>query len=237
MSISPRVVVLATALVLASCGSNKSVDKASAPAGQDTTKGQSAAISGDADRKTVLAAVEPFEALAETAFGATPSALDSSIAAVMAAADAIKPVVSADVSARLQRHVLAITLARKADNRADIALASIEGFREVVGATPGRALVPADVSLLDYAGLRYDSEVQASPPRWADMPKATAYARERVAALKAQPIAANLLPEVDAAITAMDVAITARDVAGARAAAKLELDLVDKLELAFAPTK
>lgn len=70
--------------------------------------------------------------------------------------------------------VMRETQARNANNRADIALASIEGFREVVGVMPGRSLVPADVRLLDYAGLRYDADVQASTPRWADMPKATA---------------------------------------------------------------
>jgi len=230
--------IAAMVLILAACGNQGSGKQGSADKGSGTDANKAAIASTGNNvgvRTKVLAAVEPFETLTETAFTATAPELAKSIDATDAAARSIATLVPGDVAQRLQAQSAAIHRAQTSGQRADVALASIEGFREVVGAVPAGAPIPADVSLLDYAGLRYDSDVQANPPRWDDTAKAIIYARERTAALAPLAQAAPLLPAMNAAISGMKTAASAHDAARARAGAKVELDLVDKLEATFAP--
>lgn len=220
-------------LAVAACGKNDIADKNSS----GTTATSDATHGAAADAKAVLAAVEPFEALAETAFTATTAELDKSIRAARDAVNSINKVIPADVASRLQGYISTIESARKTDRRADIAIASIEGFREIVSVASGTSAIPADVSLLDYSGIRFDSDALAKPPRWDDMVRAIAYGRERTAALSRFAPAAKLLPEVEKAFVQMEQAVSLRDVKAARAAAKKQLDLVDELEVAFTPSK
>lgn len=223
--------IFASTMIISACGSNSGISKNSV----DTVAIDNSTEITRSNAKTVLAAVEPFEALAETAIVAPPAQLDHSIAAVETAVRSVEAMIPAEVASRLRADVAKIAAARKSNQRIDLATASIEGFRDVVGAIPGKIVVPKDVSLLDYSGIRYDNDVQAMPPRWDDMLQAIAYGRERTIALSSLPSAGKLLSEVDKAFAQMEKAVRMRDVKAARAAAKMELDLVDKLELAFAP--
>lgn len=229
--IKSRLVILATALSLSACGSNNKAEVPKSSASQTADAGQADPA------KALAAAGEPFEVLAETAFTATPAELDKSILAADSAASTLKSIAPASLSASLQTRLAAIRQARKSDQRADLSLASIEGFRDIVSAVPGTPVVPIDVSLLDYAGFRYDADAQAKPARWDDMAAATTYARERWAKLSGMAPLAKLRTRFDAGLTAMDAAVKGRNVTQARAAAKAELAMVDDLEAAFAKPK
>jgi hypothetical protein len=233
--IKSRLAIFATALTLSACGSNNTAgSNADAPG---STASQAVAINQSEMAASLTAAGEPFEVLAETAFTATAAELDKSILAADGAANMLKTIVPATLSASLQTRLTAIRQARKADQRVDLSLASIEGFRDIVSAVPGTPAVPIDVSLLDYAGFRYDADAQAKTPRWDDMAAATSFARERWATLSGLAPLAKLRTRFETGLNAMDAAVRARNVTQARAAAKAELAMVDELEVAFPKSK
>jgi hypothetical protein len=233
--IKPGLAIFATALMLSACGGkNDTGGKADMP---ESAPSQAMASNQAKVAAALSAAGEPFETLTETAFTATPADLDTSILAAEAAAGTLKPMVPAALSASLQKHLAAVRQARKSDQRVDLALASIEGFRSIVSAVPGTPAVPIDVSLLDYAGFRYDADAQAKPPRWDDMAAATTYARERWANISGLAPLAKLRTRFDDGLTEMEAAVKAHNVTRARAAAKAELDMVDELETAFQAPK
>ena len=233
--IKSRLAIFATALTLSACGSNNNAgSKADVP---DSTASQATAMNQSETATALSAAGEPFEVLAETAFTATPAELDKSILAADGAANMLKTIVPATLSASLQTRLTAIRQARKSDQRVDLSLASIEGFRDIVSAVPGSPAVPINVSLLDYAGFRYDADAQAKPPRWDDMAAATTFARERWATLSGLAPLSKLRTRFGDGLTAMDAAVRAHNVTQARAAAKAELAMVDELEAAFPKPK
>ena len=227
--------IFAVALTLSACGSNNSAGNKAG--GSSPTAGRAGAGNQSNIAAALTAAGEPFEVLAETAFTATPTELDKSIRAADGAATTLKTIMPAKLSASLQTRLAAIRQAQKSNDRADLSLASIEGFREIVSAVPGRPVVPIDVSLLDYAGFRYDADAQAKPPRWDDMAAATTFARERWATLAGLAPLAKLRARFDTGLTAMEAAVRTRNVTQARAAAKAELAMVDELEVAFSKAK
>jgi uncharacterized lipoprotein YmbA len=232
-----RIVILGIALALAGCGSR--TDQNSNSSQSDARENGTGQIAGAQPSeqaettKVLLAAAEPFEALTESAFVAKPTELESLIANAEKEAASLKAGVSTKLGQRLQDHIAAIRAAQAANRRTDVALSSIEGYREIVTAVPGPTRVPVDVSLLDYAGFRYDADVQAVPPRWQDMTDAVTFARERWSNIERLPALGKLQPRFGAALDSMDAAIKAKNVVAARAAAKVELDMVDELEGAF----
>ena len=233
--IKSHLAIFATALTLSACGSNNDAGrKADVP---DSAAGQPVAMNQSDMATAMSAAGEPFEVLAETAFTATPAELDKSILAADGAAGTLKTIVPAALSASLQTRLASIRQARKSDRRVDLSLAAIEGFRDIVSAVPGTPVVPIDVSLLDYAGFRFDADAQAKPPRWEDMATATTFARARWAKLSGLAPLSKLRVRFDNGLTAMDAAVRARNVTQARAAAKAELAMVDELEAAFPKPK
>ena len=134
---------------------------------------------------------------------------------------------------KLADELTSIRRANAADRPADVALASMECFRTLVSAVPGTPAIPVDVSLLDYAGFRYDADAQAAPVRWADMARAMIFARERWSNIRMRPAAAGLVTRFETVLTDMEKAVSAQNVPHARASAKAELDMVDELESVF----
>jgi hypothetical protein len=180
----------------------------------------------------LLAAAEPFETLTEQSFSAKPAQLDRRIAAAARAAGQVHALLPPDGQAALDGELAAIRTARHADDRPGIALASIECYRVLVAAAlPGK--VPTEVSLLDYAGFRYDADLKAKPSRWPDMQAATAYARQQWQAIADRVADARLSKRVEEALQAMAAAADARSATRARRAATSLLDLVDELETHF----
>lgn len=223
---------LSAALALASCGQGAPSDKAtsSAPSSSANTPTAQAAPTGDA---AIAAAAEPFEKLTETAFTATPAVLDATIAEVRSAAQGVRGALTADAATRLDERLAAIDAARKSDNRVDLAIAAVEGYRSLVSSAAPGAKVPVEVKLLDYAGFRYDADLKAKPPRWADMTQAASFAREQWASISSQVTDAALRANMDQALGEMANGASSRDAAVSSAAAQRELALVDDLEKFF----
>lgn len=190
-----------------------------------------AALTGNA---ALLAAAEPFEKLTESAFAAAPAVLDSTITEVRTAANGVRGYLASEAATRLDEQIAAIASARRADNRAELAIAAVEGYRILVSGSAAGMKVPAAVKLLDYAGFRYAADVKATPARWADMTRAVSFAREQWASISAQVTDAALRASVEQSLTEMGAAATRRDASAAEAAAQRELALVDDLEKMFA---
>ncbi len=179
---------------------------------------------------------EPFEKLTETAFDAPWLALDQTISEATTAANKMQSSLSPAEAGRLDAQLLAMRTARQKQDRAGLALASIEGYRILVSAITTDAKVPTGVSLLDYAGFRYDADLKSKPVRWDDMVQAVAFARKNAEVLAPKIPSPALSTSVDKIILAMEQAANDRNTALAASSVKSLLDLVDQIEKAFLAT-
>lgn len=220
---------LSAAIVVSSCGQGAPADKTNSSASTPSVTAQ-AAPTGDA---AIAAAAEPFEKLTETAFTATPAVLDATIAEVRAAAQGVRGSLAPEGATSLDTRLADIDAARKTDNRADLAIAAVEGYRTLVSSAAPGAKVPAAVKLLDYAGFRYDADLKAKPPRWADMTQAASFGREQWATISSQVTDSALRANMDKALAEMADGASKRDAAVGSTAAQRELALVDDLEKYF----
>ena len=182
----------------------------------------------------LLAAAEPFEKLTEIAFTASLPEIDNTIADARSAAASVRPLLSPASATSADKLFLDIDRARKGSDRAGLALASIEIYRDIVSSVPSGTKIPAAVSLLDYAGFRYQADLKASPARWSDMSEALVFARSQWSVvapkLNNDPLAATF----EKALVNMEKAVANKDAALAESSATEELNLVDKLEVYFA---
>lgn len=196
--------------------------------------GNSAAADSPAGRpasanESLRSAAEPFEALTEQAFTAGWPAIDKLIGdARTALATAAQ---ATGKTGLLDPRMAAIASARSAQDRVGLALASVEAYRELVESQdPATANPPIPVSLLDYAGFRFDALAQAPNVDWAEMARSVEFARRQWDAVAAD-IPSKAMPGVmSESLAAMAGAVERRDSASARSAAATELALVDLLE-------
>lgn len=219
----------AAALALAGCGNPGASGNATSTSAPATAAARAASTVNAA----ILAAAEPFEKLTETAFTAKPAELDATITEVRTAAAGVRGALVGDAASQLRDRLAAIGAARTADNRADLALAAVAGYRVLVGGVSAGTKVPTAVSLLDYAGFRYDADRKAEPARWADMAEAASFGREQWASVSPQVTDTALRAKMDKALNDMAGAASSRNASVAAASAQGELALVDDLETFF----
>ncbi len=179
------------------------------------------------------AAAEPFEKLTETAFEATLPAIDQTIGEAEVAARDIRTLLPTGAANRLDAQLAAMKSSRQKQDRAGLALSSIEVYRVLVSAVADGAKIPTEVSLLDYAGFRYGADLKANPARWGDMAEAVSFARENWTRLSSRAKSFQGASAFEKVIADMDKATAQRDVALATLSAKAELELVDQLETFF----
>jgi len=183
--------------------------------------------------KSLRDAAEPFEKLTEISFSAALPKIDQTIGEAEVAAKGSRGLLSNDAARQLDAQMSAIKSARQKQDRTGLALSSIEAYRVLVSAVTDKAKVPTEVSLLDYAGFRYDADLKATPVRWDDMTQAVSFARKNWLALsprlKSSPLAMNF----EKAIADMDKAVVKKNKPLATSSVKTELDLVDQLEKFF----
>ena len=218
------------ALALAACGQQSSRDSTNKDQNAVAATAPAAALTPS---ERLLAAAEPFEKLTEIAFSAQLADIDKTIAEARSAVDSVKSLLPSDRSTGIARQFADIDRARIGEDRAGLALASIEIYRAIVSSVPSGTKVPSAVSLLDYAGFRYQADLKAAPIRWQDMNDALAFARTQWALaaprLGKDPIAAKF----EQTLVKMEKAAASKDAALAQSAVGEELDLVDKLEAYF----
>lgn len=227
-----KFLVTSTALALclvAACNRNPNA-AGSGPPTSAVPATQAPAPTPPASRQ--LQAAEPFEALTETAFSATPPELGTAVTKAEAAAAAIMHDLPRDAAGRLADQIRQVKAEHAAGNRAGVALASVEAYRTLVTAAPP-AKVPNAVNLLDYAGFRYQADLRAQPVRWQDAVAAAAFAQAQWDQLRPKVTDAALEARVTAAVNELKAAAAVRDRAKAERAANAELALVDELETFF----
>lgn len=188
--------------------------------------------------KAKLAAAEYFENLTEAAATVPEPKLDVLISSATAAEKDVHLTLTANATTVVTAQLNALVDARKAMNRTDVAIASVEIYRALVSDLSREGVVPTAVNLLDYSGFRYTADLAATPVRWSDMSATMAFAQAQWTPLALNPkIDTALRARFDRAIFDMATAVSKQDVPLATKAAKSELDLVDELELRFpAPT-
>ncbi len=180
------------------------------------------------------AAAEPFEKLTEISFSAAFPTIDLTIGEAQAAARGVRESLSKDAADQLASQLSAMKSARQKHDRSGLALTAIEAYRVLVSAVTDNAKIPVGVSLLDYAGFRYDADLKASPIRWDDMARAATFARETWDGLLPRTKASPVATRFEKAITEMDKAVVQKSKPLAASSVKSELDLVDQLEKFFA---
>lgn len=218
------------ALALAACGQGPAKDNMTSEQSGPPASADAASLTPS---EQLLAAAEPFEKLTEIAFTAPLTEIDATIVDARRSADSVGSLLTPTAKSGADKLFGDIDRARKSEDRAGLALASIEIYRGIVSSVPPGTKVPAAVSLLDYAGFRYQADLKSSPVRWADMAEAMRFARAQWADLKPSIKDASLAASFDKALGAMEKAAAGKDAAAAAAAATGELNLVDKLETYF----
>lgn len=191
------------------------------------------AAASTSSNEKLRAAAEPFEKLTEISFTATLPAIDQTIGEADAAARGVRTLLSIDLGKQLDAQIAAMKSAREKQDHAGLALASIEAYRVLVSAVSDNAKIPTEVSLLDYAGFRYDADLKASPVRWSDMAVAVSFARENWTKILPRAKSSPVATAFETSLANMDRAVTQKNASLAAASVKSELDLVDQLEKFF----
>lgn len=223
---------IAVLLLTASCGRNTDNSSNTPVAVAQALPVPSATSTVNTSKADFRAAAEPFETLTETAFTATPATLDAAVAKAKSAALNVRSSLPAS-TVRLDTHLAALDAAHGKKDRTALAISSIEVYRDLGTASPNTAKTPTQVSLLDYAGFRYNADLSASPARWDDMKQAVGFANDNWALLAPKVGDPQLASKFTRAIGAMEKAAALKSRPAASAAAKAELDLVDQLEKHF----
>ena len=232
--------LLATSLLnlaLAACGTKGGNDNAQmaqerqSRADATVEAAQLPASQSSSDR--LLAAAEPFELLTETAFTDPPAKLDTTIASGRKAIGDIRALLDPAVATKIDGLFVQVDHSRAGSKPVDLAISSIEIYRALVSSVPPGAKVPSDVSLLDYAGFRFQADLKAVPVRWDDMKSAASFARARWTAVKPKVKDQSVAAPFDAALSNMEMAANKQNTALATSSVTAELDQVDKLESFF----
>lgn len=183
----------------------------------------------------LLAAAEPFETLTERAFDAPPKELAKLVAEAKAKAAVADALLDGKGRAELSQRSAELDAAVQRNDQAAIAITSVESYRVLVSAQDAAtAKAPIAVSLLDYAGFKYDAHLKAQRPEWSEMSKDVAYAKATWASLRPNVRSSGLQGSFETALQGMEEGVTQKNVALAKHAVRTELALVDLLEEALA---
>lgn len=215
--------------LLSACGGDRGAAAGNSPQypAQQATSPPSATRSNE----KLMAAAEPFEVLTEQAFDAPMTELAKTRADAQAKAELAKPALHDSASLELTRRLSDLDLAFKGEDRAAIAIASVESYRVLVsGQDAAAAKAPIEVSLLDYAGFKYDAHLKSQPTRWDEMGKDTAFAKTTWSKISGQITSPGLRGAFEAALSGMEAGVAEKNPGLAKHSAETELALVDLLE-------
>jgi hypothetical protein len=218
-------------LLLAACG------QASAPPSVTQVQRPPVAQSSHAtasEQECFVAAAEAFEGLTEKAASAQLTELAQQTASSRTQARSCQPSLSVQQSATLDNVLGRMGQFETTHDRSALALAAVEGYRTFVTAqSRPLAGIPLEVSLLDYAGFRYQAGAHATPPLWSDMRQALDFADGQWRAVSPRVLDDRLKTTYSADLGAMRTALDASNQVQAQSAVSRELDQVDALERYF----
>jgi len=225
-------VVGAASIALLGCSGPADGGAASSPKGAGSVSSSSPMAGRNVP---LLAAAEPFEALTEQAFDAPPAELAKLVAAAKAKAAPANAFLGESGRAELSQRSAELDAAVERNDRTAIAIASVESYRVLVSAQDAAtAKAPIAVSLLDYAGFKYDAHLKAQRPEWSEMSKDVAYARATWAGLGPSVSSSGLRGSFETALQGMEAGVAQKNLPLAKHAGQMELALVDLLEESLA---
>lgn len=184
------------------------------------------------DKATCLFDIaEAFENLTEKASAADTQELARLSDEAESGARACSASLSGTNAKALESRLGAVRDALRSNDRAGVARNAVEIYRIFVTAEArGPKDAPLQVSLLDYAGFRIQSDLQATPPDWADAESALLFAEQQWSEIEATISDRNLKKSFAADLERISAAMNDRNVAAAKDAVRIELDGVDLLE-------
>jgi hypothetical protein len=183
---------------------------------------------------TILSASSPFEDLTESAISADEAGIARALQAYDTQANKVESVLPAMKRDELKTLVADIRKAKKQGDYDTIALKSPEAYRTLIEALNHTSLkVPIEVSLLDYAGFKFQALLHAKPGDWKALQKVGDQAQENWAAIKSRVNDRSLRDTMNITIRGMNRACTSKNADMALFAAQVDLALVDLLEANF----
>lgn len=223
--------LLVSSLAISGCSKHPEKGNVSKPAAEAPSPSGSAGIGEEKSR--IFAVAEPFELLTEAAGGGDRQKVEAAAGTALTSGAGILNILPSTSKNDLESQMAAIKRGQQAKDLTTIAIASNEAYRILVSASAGAANFPVEVSLLDYAGFRYDANLKAKPARWADMTEATAFAERQWALVEPKLNQPPLAAEFTKALAGMKKAAETKNSTLAAESVKAELGLVDKLETAL----
>lgn len=223
---SGMVVTIVTASL---CGCGRAGDKA--------LTGDAAApgAASPARNTRLLDAAEGYEALTETSLDAPIASLEVKRSAAREGAVAVGDLLSPPQQTQLASLDIGLGAALGNGERTAAAIAAVESFRVLVSAQDDSAALPVDVSLLDYAGFKFDALTRSEPVDWNQAAEVAGFARDTWVRLSGRVSAPGLRGAVESALSGMDEAVRLQNEGAAHIAVSDELALVDALEEFFQP--
>jgi len=227
-------VMLVFAMVLAACGQSNAPQ---APASRPDMAQRMAlphSHENTSGNECFVAAAEAFEGLIERASAATAADLARQSASTAAQARSCQPLLSPRQSATMDNVLGRIGQFEMTHDRLALASAAVEGYRTFVTAeTRPVGGTPIEVSLLDYAGFRYQADARAVAPLWSDMRQALDIADEQWRAVSPRVSDDRLKARFSADLAELRGALEAADQRRGQSAVVRELNDVDALESYF----
>lgn len=183
----------------------------------------------------LLAAVEPFEGLTETAIAGDAKKIDRAIQEADKIRTATRALLPADAASRYDALFTALHVAQTKHDNLAVALQAAEIYKLLVSWLDASAMtVPKEVSLLDYSGFRTNALLKATPPDWTAIAATAQEANGYWAKVRDRVSDKKLQAGMDKAQQGLAAAAKGHDAALSRSSTKADLDLVDELEAYFA---
>jgi len=184
-----------------------------------------------AKNEKLLAAVEPFEGLTETALSGDTKKVDSAFKAAekdRAATRALLPAANATAYDKL---FTALEAAQTKHDNIAMSLQDAELYKLIVSSLDSTALtIPMEVGLLDYSGMRTNALLKAMPQDWTAIAATAQEANSWWAKVSGRVTNKKLQTDMTRALNGLTNAAKSHDAALSRSSAKEDLDLVDELE-------
>lgn len=183
----------------------------------------------------LLSATSPFEDLAEYALSGNQSGVKHALQAYSRQAAGVGKALNAKAREKMDALVGAIGKAERQGNNEAVALNAVEAYRVLVESLDAKDLaVPQQVSLLDYAGFKFEVILHTRPIDWLALKKTAEEAGQNWAAIQPRVADDRLHDVVDAAVAGMYKASAGKNAEMAAFAAQIDLAIVDLLEAYFA---
>jgi hypothetical protein len=178
------------------------------------------------------------EDLIAAALGGKADKVAEKVTAMRKALPMLRPLLDAATFDVLARELTAMEQAMAGKDLPAIALASVEAYRIIEGATdPAQRPAPIEVAMLDYSGFKLSILAAGPTAEWAAI-GATAKDSDSNWSALAKNVRDSGIRDLAAAIhDGLRSAVARKDIEGVKFAAKLQLGIVDVLEGYFKRAK